>query len=271
LLSDVSFKPTYRTVHRVPVLQAGLSPMNTSFAQTSWFNEIAVDFFWFYFPALLSDGKISHSVFPVSCESGPSCEGYFLPGPTSVIHFDPTSPNITEALFPEASTFIQYDAPGYQIDFHPIDENDPVMIIGDCHVYGLPGLALQLCLKQSNLSLITGNVSLNSADSSLEFMSNVLRNQRPVSQHNRMANKRPLQHKNDNLKTKSNNNLQPLKLYNPRYHRSLSTYSRNIYSIRSLPLLRYYIQRQLNTNKLAVLNSILSSIFSGKISSEKPR
>jgi hypothetical protein len=155
LLSDVSFQPTYRTVHQVPVLQAGLSPMNTSFAQTSWFNEIAVDFFWFYFPSLLSDGKISHSVSPVSC-SGPSCEGYFLPGPTSVIHFDPTSPNITDSLFPEASTFIQYDAPGYQIDFHPIDKNDPVMTIGDCHVYGLPGLALQLCLKQSNSSLITG-------------------------------------------------------------------------------------------------------------------
>jgi hypothetical protein len=156
LLSDVSFRPTYRSVHQVPVLQAGLSPMNTSFAKTQWFHDIGTDYFWFYFPSLLSDGKISHSVAPVSC-SGPSCEAFFIPGPTSIIRFDPTSPNITDSLFPDASAFIQYDAPGYQIDFYPIDEmSDPTMTLNDCHVYGLDGLAVQLCLKQSNSSLLAG-------------------------------------------------------------------------------------------------------------------
>lgn len=156
LLSDVSFKPTYRSVHQVPVLQAGLAPMNTSFVQTQWFHDIATDYFWFYFPSLLLDGRISHSLSPVYC-SGPSCDGFFIPGPTSVIRFDPTAPNITNSLFPDASAFIQYDAPGYQIDFYPIDERyDPSMTLSDCHIYGVGGLAVQLCLKQSNSSLLAG-------------------------------------------------------------------------------------------------------------------
>ncbi len=157
LLSDISFDPTYRQVYQDSVLQAGLPPMNTSFPQTSWFPDVATDYFWFYFPSLLSDGKISHSVSPATCSS-PSCEGFFLPGPTSIIRFDPTSPNITDSLFPEAAAFIQYNAPGYQIDFSPIDETkDPAMTLDDCHVYGLQGLAIQLCLKQSNSSIIAGN------------------------------------------------------------------------------------------------------------------
>jgi hypothetical protein len=156
LLSDLSFKPTYRIIHQVPVLQAGLSPMNTSFAQTSWFPDVATDYFWFYFPSLLSDGKVSHHIAPTSC-SGPSCEAFFIPGPSATIRFDPTSPNITDSLYPEAAAFIQYDAPGYQIDFYPIDETqDPAITLDDCHVYGFSGLAIQLCLKQSNSALLAG-------------------------------------------------------------------------------------------------------------------
>lgn len=61
----------------------------------------------------------------------------------------------------EAGTLIQYDAPGYQIDFSPIDEiRDPAVTLEDCHVYGLEGLAIQLCLKQSNSSIIAGNSPL---------------------------------------------------------------------------------------------------------------
>ena len=130
--------------------------MNTSFVQTRWFKDTATDYFWFYFPSLLSDGKISHPVAPVSC-SGASCHAFFLPGPTSIIRFDPTSPNITESDYPDATSFIQQNAPGYQIDFYPIDETkDPPVTLADCRVYGLSALAIQICLKQSNSSLLAG-------------------------------------------------------------------------------------------------------------------
>jgi hypothetical protein len=164
LLSDVSFEASYRPVHQVPVIQAGISPMNASFAHTDTFSSIATDYFYFYYPSLLSDGKISHSIAPVSC-SGPSCQGFFIPGPTSVIEFDPAQPNITDSLFPKAAAFVQYDAPGYQIDFYPIDDaKDPAITLHDCHVYGIDGLALQLCLKAFDGSFLAGLPSKQSTD-----------------------------------------------------------------------------------------------------------
>jgi hypothetical protein len=156
LLSDISFTPTYQTTQEFEVTQAGLSPMNASLANASWFQDVAIDFFWLNFPSLLSDGKISYAVAPATC-SGTSCQSFFLPGPTSVIQFDPNSPNITDSLSPEASVFMQYNAPGYQFDFSPIEEGtDPPILETDCHLYGLEGLALQICLKQSNSSIIAG-------------------------------------------------------------------------------------------------------------------
>jgi hypothetical protein len=156
LLADVSFQRTYHSVHQIPVLQAGLPPMNTTFPSTDWFQITATDYFWFYFPALLADAKISEPVAPVSC-TGLGCQGYFLPGLPSYIHFDPTTPNLTATEYPDATTFIQQNAPGYQLDFSDIDVNkDPSVTLEDCRVYGLSILALQICLKQDNNSMLAG-------------------------------------------------------------------------------------------------------------------
>lgn len=157
LLSDVSFRASYRPVHQVSVIQAGLSPLDPSFAHTEMFGSFGTDYFSFYYASLLSDGKVARSVAPISC-SDPSCQAFFIPGPTSVIQFDPAQPNITASLLPAASAVIQYDAPGYQIDFSPIDyQNAPPITLEDCHLYGIDGLAMQLCLKDFNGSIIAGN------------------------------------------------------------------------------------------------------------------
>jgi hypothetical protein len=134
--------------------------MNTTFPSTTWFQMSATDYFWFYFPALLADNKISRPVVPVSC-TGPSCEGFFVPGVPSYIRFDPSTPNITGSDFPEATSFIQQNAPGYQIDFSAIDvNNDPLVTLADCRVYGLSFLALQICLKQANNSMLAGSIPM---------------------------------------------------------------------------------------------------------------
>ena len=46
LLSDTSFKSTYRGVYDFPIQSAGLSPLNTSIVNTDRFNETATADFW---------------------------------------------------------------------------------------------------------------------------------------------------------------------------------------------------------------------------------
>lgn len=65
--------------------------------------------------------------------------------------------NITEADYPTATTFIQNDAPGYQIDFYPIDEKyDPPMTLNDCRIFGISTNAIQICLKTIDNSFLAG-------------------------------------------------------------------------------------------------------------------
>ena len=156
LLSDVSFLPTYHNIHQFHVLQAGLSEMNSTLLDIPGFNETAPELFWWYFPSILADGQFGSTVEPISC-SGTSCTSYFLPGSLSTIIFDPTLPNITGSDYPSATSYMQNNAPGYQLDFSPMDEApDPPMTLDDCHVYGLTQIAVQVCLKKSNSSLLAG-------------------------------------------------------------------------------------------------------------------
>ena len=69
------------------------------------------------------------------------------------------NPNVTTPpsdAFPNAIGYIQNDAPGYQIDFYPMDSEEEGITLNDCRVYGLNSLAIQICLKQANESLLAG-------------------------------------------------------------------------------------------------------------------
>lgn len=170
LLSDISFKATYHTVHEFPVVQSGQSPMNASIANDSWFNFTGPREFWWYLPSILADGKLSGSISPLHC-SGEQCTSFFLPGPLSTIIFEPTLPNITESDYSTASAYIQENAPGYQVEFYPIDETrDPMFTLEDCQVYGGSTLAINICLKKSDISLLAGTLSCLKYNSSLEYV-----------------------------------------------------------------------------------------------------
>ena len=156
LLSDISFKSTYHTVYQLPVERAGLSPLNTSVSTTPFFNQKATSVFWWFFPSLLTDGQNARSVAPLNC-SGTPCTSFFLPGLMNTIEFDPSQPSITTSSFPDAVSFIQNDAPGYQLDFVPINiETDPPITSDDCQVYGISSLAIQICLKRVDTSFMAG-------------------------------------------------------------------------------------------------------------------
>jgi hypothetical protein len=137
------------------------------------FNQTATANFWWYFPALLTDSKRVHPIAPVHC-SGEMCNSFFIPGSMPGIKFDPSQPNITKQDYSNAIAYIQEDAPGYHVEFYPIDtENDPSLSLSDCRVYGISFMAVQVCLKKVNHSMLAGilNISRKSAYISLACMS----------------------------------------------------------------------------------------------------
>ena len=112
--------------------------------------------FWWHFPSMTS---YSLPVAPLRC-SGKLCQSYFFPGLVSLMRFPQNATPITDDYSPYATTIVQKNAPGYQFDFYPIDsQRDPAIILNDCRVFGIPIVALQLCLKKTNdSSLVAGNV-----------------------------------------------------------------------------------------------------------------
>jgi len=204
LLSDISFKSTYRTVYQLPVERAGLSPLNTSVSTAPGFNLKATSVFWWFFPSLLTDGTNARAVAPLNC-SGAGCASYFLPGLMNTIAFDSSRPAITADNYTNAPSFLQNDAPGYQIDFAPIDvETDPGIALSDCQVYGISSLSIQVCLKKVNTSFMAGMSQIETVThNSVEYMSSQCDTYQWLSQYNGLAIVGSIEHKNDYFRASS--------------------------------------------------------------------
>ena len=158
LLSDVSFRSTYTEVYQFPVMSAGLSPLNITIADNRYaFNSKAVSTFWWFYASILSDAKNVREVEPLSCSAG-NCNSYFMPGRAATVVLDTSVAPITDQNFTNALSLVQHDAPGYQIDFEPVQSVDPVMTLDDCRLYGVDMVSIQICLKKANSSLIAGSV-----------------------------------------------------------------------------------------------------------------
>jgi hypothetical protein len=87
------------------------------------------------------------------------------------IQLDPNVTSVPSDAYPEAITYIQNDAPGYQIDFYPIDMQKESIALSDCRVYGLNSLAIQVCLKQTNNSFLAGTSHSNETNGRMECVS----------------------------------------------------------------------------------------------------
>jgi len=57
--------------------------------------------------------------------------------------------------YPDAAAVLQWDAPGYQIEFDSTVDGIELSL-NDCKVYGDSEIAIASCLKQLNNSLIIG-------------------------------------------------------------------------------------------------------------------
>lgn len=151
LLSDISFHTTYPVISESTILHAGLSPLNTSIANLTGFNEDATSEFWGSFTSIMTDPAVT-TVPPLSC-SGPSCQAYFLPGTMSIVDFGPSLEPIQKDNF---TVFIVNDAPGYQIEYSPVTTADPPLVDTDCEIYGVPWAAIQICIKKAQIGFISG-------------------------------------------------------------------------------------------------------------------
>jgi hypothetical protein len=189
LLADVHFKATYRELEEFPLLQSGLTEMNSSLITDPDFMDSATPNFWWHFPAMFS---YSHVVPPTSC-SGKKCNAFFFPAPISLLKFLPNSRNVSTMDSPLATTFIEKNSPGYQIEFSPIDSTmDPAITLEDCQVFGIPFMAFQFCLKQSNdsKSLLAGTPAVRLAYCSMESLSLFRRSRNELPKHHRLAHNR---------------------------------------------------------------------------------
>jgi hypothetical protein len=156
LLSDVSFQPAYPEVYHSTVGAAGLSPVNTSLTISYNFNQYAITEFQWFMNTVFSDPRNVRAVEPLNCPPGDVCSSYFLPGTPGNVVANLEPPNITTANYSDATSFEQFDAPGYQLDFSNIEPDDPPLEVRDCRVYGTSSYAIQLCLKSVNNSLMAG-------------------------------------------------------------------------------------------------------------------
>jgi hypothetical protein len=157
LLSDISFKTTYPEVYSSGITQAGLAPLNVSVTTIPDFNSDATAEFWWYFPSLMTDTARVTTIPPLTC-STPPCLSYFLPGSMGLVILDPELPPIGKNNFSDATAFIVNDAPGYQIEFTPVTTEDLPLEGNDCKIYGIPGAALQICVKAVGSELIGGKL-----------------------------------------------------------------------------------------------------------------
>jgi hypothetical protein len=188
LLADVSFKATYRELQEFPLLQSGLTEMNTSIVHDPKYMSYTTPNFWWHFPAMFS---YSHVVAPTSC-SGKRCNAFFFPAPISLLKFIPNSPNVSNTDSPLATTLIEKNSPGYQIEFSAIDiARDAVITLGDCQVFGISVLAFQFCLKQSDDSkaLLAGTSAGSLTYCSVESLSLFCRSKNELSKYDRLAHK----------------------------------------------------------------------------------
>jgi len=153
LLAEVSIVATYHNVLDFDLLTSGLSPLNSTFAADP---TVRLEF-WFNYPSFLINRQYVVSADPIAC-SGMNCSSYFCPGGLPLISLVNQS-NFALPLeyYPDAEAVLQWDAPGYQIEFDStIDGLE--LSLNDCTVYGDSKIAIVSCVRQLNSSLIIGIV-----------------------------------------------------------------------------------------------------------------
>jgi hypothetical protein len=132
---------------------AGLRPLIISINLPN-FDLNSTSEFWWYYTAVMTNSAIVTTIPPFAYFE-PDCISYFLPNELDIIEPDLELLVIGKRNYTDANALIVNDAPGYQIEY-AVPSHGFVLDEEDCRVYGIPGTALQICVKQNENSLLGG-------------------------------------------------------------------------------------------------------------------
>jgi hypothetical protein len=117
-------------------------------------------FFSTYGNTILGSSNFVTGIEPVAC-SGVDCKAVFLPGSLQLARdlggVNGTPLNLNKTIFNNAPTILIHNAPGYQLDYYPIDESYQFNTTEDCAIFGQGrGQGLYMCLAMNNSTIVAG-------------------------------------------------------------------------------------------------------------------
>ena len=142
---------------------AGLVPVNNMLALfpaalgTIIPLEDAAAFVMTFAYGLLLDTRFATSISPLAC-SGSNCTSFFLPGGAELAR--PIYGNETlfgTQVWDDSTALLVNQAPGYQLEFSPIEDSFEFNTSTDCNTYGLTvGDGLHACIASDGNKLVAG-------------------------------------------------------------------------------------------------------------------
>jgi hypothetical protein len=120
-------------------------------------------YFSTYANAILGASNFVTGIDPVSC-SGSNCTAVFLPGGIQLTRrldvLNGTSLNLNATVLDGAPAVLINDAPGYQVEFFPIEADFSFQPSTDCATFGeTRGQGLRLCVASNNSTIVAGTAS----------------------------------------------------------------------------------------------------------------
>jgi hypothetical protein len=171
-VANVIYKNTYASNKPSEVsVQAGL--VSYDFAIDALFSHVGLSkidgiqvavvnvYFMSFTYGFLSDPRFATGVSPVSC-SGSNCTSFFLPGGLDLVrltgpHGGPNSTLFDHDQFDDSTAILTHNAPGYQLEFSPIEGGSPFNVTTDCTAYGKStGNGLFMCLTSNGTRIYAG-------------------------------------------------------------------------------------------------------------------
>jgi hypothetical protein len=159
-LGDITFDTIYSPIETHSVV-AGLAPVNIPLLVTHLPVAVAWIYFSTYSVSILGNGNFVTGIEPVACTGG-DCVSVFLPGSLQLArrldHLNGTILNLNATLFNNAAVVLVRNAPGYQLDFYPMEEGFVFDKSTECMTFGQTrGQGLFMCLASNDSTIVAGN------------------------------------------------------------------------------------------------------------------
>jgi hypothetical protein len=161
LFIKVSTSAWYDALHDIPGIQSGLLPINISTIFVPFQPGLGPSLS-FQFAGILSDSsRVTEAPFPTECAGRSSCVSYYFPGSIDFT-YNLTAPILDSSQYSDATTYIQVDAPGYQVSFYPLNTSERLYpVTSSCYFSGLENFGLQICVVQNGSRLLASKTPAN--------------------------------------------------------------------------------------------------------------